>query len=103
MREKEPESMVANVCAMRLAEHGEDRPTAQHQECQTKICEGNMSEYMCEMCKNQHVFGKRVDRSKPTETSKNPSDKLTSTVDWPIEWSKFCYFCGKKHEGLIRI
>ena len=59
--------------------------------------------YLCEMCKQRDVCGKGVDRSKPAEKYKNPVDKLTSTVSWPTIWSKYCYFCGKKSDGLIRL
>ena len=59
--------------------------------------------YLCTMCKVREVCGKGVDRSNPPEKYKNPVDKLTSTVSWATEWSKYCYFCGKKSSGLIRL
>ena len=59
--------------------------------------------YLCAMCKTRYVFGQGVDRSKPVETYTNPVDKLTSAVSWPTVWSKYCYFCGKKKAGLIKI
>jgi hypothetical protein len=30
-------------------------------------------------------------------------DKLTSTVSWPSIPGKYCYFCEKKHDGLIKL
>ena len=60
-------------------------------------------EYLCAMCGQRHVSGKGVDRSKPTQTYMNPKDKLTSTVSWPAVWGKYCYFCGKKNDGLIKL
>ena len=59
--------------------------------------------HLCAMCAGQHVLGKGVDRSKPSKKHKNPVDKLTSTVSWPTVWSPYCYFCGKKKDGLIRL
>ena len=59
--------------------------------------------YLCAMCSTRYVHGKGVDRSKPTENYKNPVDKLTSTVSWPTVWGKYCYFCGKKNDGLIKL
>ena len=59
-------------------------------------------EHLCVMCKAAHVFGKGVDRSKPTEKFMNSVDKLTSTVSWPTVWSKYCYLCGKKNDGLVK-
>jgi hypothetical protein len=58
--------------------------------------------YLCAMCGAREVYGKGADRSKPAETYKNPVDKLTSTVSWPTVWDKYCYFCGKKSNGLIK-
>lgn len=58
---------------------------------------------LCVMCQVRDVFGKKVDRSKPSINYKNPVDKLTSTVCWPIVFSKYCYFCGKKNDGLIKL
>ena len=55
------------------------------------------------MCQVRGVFGKGVDSSKPTVSYKNPVDKLTSTVSWPTVFSKYCYFCDKKNDGLIRV
>ena len=49
------------------------------------------------------VCGKGVDRSKPAVKYKNPVDKLTSTVSWPTVFSKYCYFCDKKNDRLIRL
>ena len=60
-------------------------------------------EYLCAMCKVRHVYGKGVDRSKPAVKYMNPVDKLTSTVSWPTVWSKYCYFCDKKNDGLIKL
>jgi hypothetical protein len=58
---------------------------------------------ICEMCQLRGVIGKGVDRSKPSVSFKNPVDKLTSTVSWPTIFSKYCYFCDKKHDGLIKL
>lgn len=58
---------------------------------------------LCAMCKVRSVCGKGVDRSKSAVNYKNPVDKLTSTVSWPTVFSKYCYFCGKKNDGLIRL
>jgi len=58
---------------------------------------------MCTMCKVRDVWGKGVDRSGPAKKFKNPVDKLTSTVSWPSIPGKYCYFCEKKHDGLIRL
>jgi hypothetical protein len=58
--------------------------------------------HLCAMCGVRDVYGKGADKSKPTETHMNPVDKLTSTVCWPIVWDKYCYFCGKKTNGLIK-
>jgi len=60
-------------------------------------------EKLCVMCKLRGVFGKGVDKSRPAVTYKNPVDKLTSTISWPTVFSKYCYFCDKKHAGLIRL
>jgi hypothetical protein len=57
---------------------------------------------VCAMCETRHVCGKGVDKSKPSQRYINPKDKLTSTISWPTAWSKYCYFCDKKHNGLIR-
>jgi hypothetical protein len=57
---------------------------------------------VCVSCETRPVCGKGVDRSKPALRYKNPKDKLTSTISWPTVWSKYCYFCGKKKDGLIR-
>jgi hypothetical protein len=57
---------------------------------------------VCAMCHVRFVFGKSVDRSKPAVKYMNPTDKLTSTISWPIVFSKYCYFCDKKSNGLIR-
>ena len=54
------------------------------------------------MCHARFVFGKGVDRSKPAVKYMNPADKLTSTISWPIVFSKYCYFCDKKNNGLIK-
>ena len=61
------------------------------------------NEKICAMCKTSRVFGKEVDRSKPTVKYMNPVDKLTSTISWPTVCSKYCYFCDKKNSGLIRL
>jgi hypothetical protein len=58
--------------------------------------------YLCAMCKVREVCGKGVDRSNPAQIYMNSTDKLTSTVGWPTVWSKYCYFCDKKSQGLIR-
>ena len=58
---------------------------------------------LCEMCHVRGVWGKGVDRSKSSVNYKNPADKLTSTVSWPTVFSKYCYFCDKKHDGLIKL
>ena len=60
-------------------------------------------EKLCAMCQVRGVYGKGVDRSRPAVTYKNPVDKLTSTVSWPTVFSKYCYFCDKKNDGLIRL
>jgi hypothetical protein len=60
-------------------------------------------EKLCAMCQVRDVCGVGVDRSRPAVSFKNPVDKLTSTVSWPTVWSKYCYFCNKKHDGLIRL
>jgi hypothetical protein len=57
---------------------------------------------LCAMCHAQPIFGKTVDRSRPTKRYMNPKDKLTSTVSWPAVWGKYCYFCDKKKTGLIK-
>lgn len=59
--------------------------------------------HLCEMCETRYVVGKGVDRSHPAQRYVNPVDKLTSTVSWPAIMSKYCYFCGKKKEGLIKL
>ena len=64
---------------------------------------GTNMENLCAMCKVRRVCGKGVDRSKPAVKYMNPVDKLTSTVSWPIVFSKYCYFCDKKHNGLIKL
>ena len=53
-------------------------------------------EKLCEMCQVRSVWGKGVDRSKPAVRYMNPVDKLTSTISWPIVFSKYCYFCEQK-------
>jgi hypothetical protein len=58
---------------------------------------------LCEMCKLRAVFGYEVDKSKPAVKYMNPVDKLTSTVSWPTVYSRYCYFCHKKNNGLIRL
>jgi hypothetical protein len=58
---------------------------------------------LCAMCQVREVCGKGVDRSRPAVKYKNPGDKLTSRVSWPTVFSKYCYFCGKKNDGLIRL
>jgi hypothetical protein len=60
-------------------------------------------EKLCVMCKLRGVFGKGVDKSRPAVTYKNPVDKLTSTISWPNVFIKYCYFCDKKNDGLIRL
>ena len=60
-------------------------------------------ENMCVMCKVRAVYTKGVDKSKPAVTYRNPVDKLTSRVSWPGILSKYCFFCDKKNEGLIRL
>lgn len=60
-------------------------------------------EKLCAMCKVRSVYGKGVDKSKPAVKQMNQVDKLTSTVSWPIVFSKYCYFCDKKHNGLIKL
>jgi len=59
--------------------------------------------YLCALCKVRDVCQKAVDRSNPAITHKNPVDKLTSTVSWPSISGKYCYFCDKKHDGLIKL
>jgi hypothetical protein len=58
--------------------------------------------YVCAMCGRRHVCGKGVDKSKPARRYMNPVDKLTSTISWSTVWSQYCYFCDKKHTGLIK-
>ena len=58
---------------------------------------------LCAMCKVREVCAKGVDKSKPAVTYRNPVDKLTSTVSWPTVFSKYCFFCDKKSEGLIKL
>ena len=58
---------------------------------------------LCAMCKVRGVCGKGVDRSSPAIKYRNAVDKLTSTVSWPSIPGKFCYFCEKKHDGLIKL
>ena len=60
-------------------------------------------EKLCAMCKLRGVFGKGVDKSKPAVKYKNPVDKLTSTISWSTVFNKYCYFCDKKNDGLIRL
>jgi hypothetical protein len=60
-------------------------------------------DYLCASCKMREVSQKGVDRSKPAITHRNPVDKLTSTVSWPSISGKYCYFCDKKHDGLIKL
>jgi hypothetical protein len=59
--------------------------------------------HLCAMCQMRDIYGEGVDKTKPTLKYQNPVDKLTSTVSWPALWSKYCYFCRKKHNGLIRL
>jgi hypothetical protein len=59
--------------------------------------------YLCAMCKVRDVWGKGIDRSRPAVRYRNPVDKLTSTVSWPSIPGKYCYFCEKKHDGLIKL
>jgi len=59
-------------------------------------------EKLCAMCQVRYVCAKGVDRSRPAVKRMNPVDKLTSTVSWPTVFSKYCYFCDKKNDGLIR-
>jgi len=58
--------------------------------------------YVCTRCETRHVWGKGLDKSEPSQRYKNPVDKLTSTISWSTAWSKYCYFCDKKHTGLIK-
>ena len=58
---------------------------------------------LCAMCKVREVYAKGVDRSKPAVAYRNKTDKLTSTVSWPSILSKFCFFCDKRNEGLIKL
>jgi hypothetical protein len=58
---------------------------------------------VCVMCKVRSPCGTSVDRSRPARSFTNPVDKLTSTVSWPTIWSKYCYYCEKKANGLIRL
>jgi hypothetical protein len=58
---------------------------------------------LCAMCETRSVSGKGVDKSKPAVRYVNPADKLTSTFSWPTVFGKYCYFCEKKHTGLIRL
>ena len=60
-------------------------------------------EKLCAMCQLRGVRGKEVDKSNPAVNYKNPVDKLTSTVSWLSVLSKYCYFCDKKNDGLIRL
>ena len=60
-------------------------------------------EKLCAMCQLRGIFGMGVDKSRPAVSYKNPVDKLTSTVSWPSVYSKYCYFCDKKKDGLIRL
>ena len=57
---------------------------------------------LCAMCEVRSVYGKVVDKSKPSVRYMNPVDKLTSTFSWPTISGKYCYFCDKKQTGLIR-
>ncbi len=59
--------------------------------------------HLCVMCKVRNVCGKGVDRSRPAVKYTNPTDKLTSTVSWSTIAGKHCYFCDKKHNGLIKL
>jgi hypothetical protein len=59
--------------------------------------------FLCAMCKVRDVCGKGIDRSHPAISYRNPVDKLTSTVSWPTIAGKYCYFCDKKHHGLIKL
>lgn len=58
---------------------------------------------LCVMCKVREVCGKGIDRSNPAVAYRNSVDKLTSTVSWPTIAGKYCYFCDKKHHGLIKL
>ena len=58
---------------------------------------------LCAMCKVRVVYGRGVDRSSPAVKYRNAVDKLTSTVSWPSIPGKYCYFCEKKHDGLIKL
>jgi len=58
---------------------------------------------LCDMCNVRDVCIKGIDRSSPAVVYKNPLDKLTSTVSWPTIPGKYCYFCDKKHQGLIKL
>jgi hypothetical protein len=58
---------------------------------------------VCAMCKVRGRYGAGVDRSRPARSFMNPVDKLTSTVSWPTVWSKYCYYCEKKVNGLIKL
>jgi hypothetical protein len=58
---------------------------------------------LCAMCKVREVSGREIDRSSPAVAYRNPVDKLTSTISWPTIPGKHCYFCDKKHRGLIKL
>ena len=60
-------------------------------------------ENLCAKCGRRDVFAMGVDRSRAAVKYYNPADKLTSTVNWPSVFSKYCYFCDKKSRGLIRL
>jgi hypothetical protein len=60
-------------------------------------------EDLCIMCKVRGVCGKSIDRSKPAVNYRNPVDKLTSTVAWPTVFGKYCFFCDKKADRLIKL
>ena len=60
-------------------------------------------EKLCAMCHLRTVIGKSIDKSKSAVSYRNPVDKLTSTVSWPTIDGKYCYFCDKKNEGLIKL
>lgn len=68
-----------------------------------KQMRGARMENLCVMCKVREVSAKGVDRSKPAVNYKNRVDKLTSTVSWTTVFSRYCYFCDKKNDRLIKL
>jgi len=60
-------------------------------------------EKLCEICKVRTVCAKTIDKSQPAVRYQNHLDKLTSTVSWPTVYGRYCFFCDKKHDGLIRL